>query len=209
METERVEGMLISHSGKSPRIAPSVYVAPTATVCGNVKIGSGSRIMFGACIIAEGKEIEIGKNCIVMENAVIRSTVRHRTEIGAHCLIGPNAHLVGCTLGECVFVATGASVFHGAILGYGCEVRINGVVHLRTTLARGSVVPIGWIAVGSPARILPPDQHEEIWAIQKTLNFPRYVYGVNRTPEGRSNVKEITKKRSRALASHRSDMILR
>jgi carbonic anhydrase/acetyltransferase-like protein (isoleucine patch superfamily) len=55
-------------------------------------------------------------------------------EIGSNCLIGPNAHLVGCTLEDCVFVATGVSIFHGAKLDYGAEVRINGVVHLRTSL---------------------------------------------------------------------------
>jgi carbonic anhydrase/acetyltransferase-like protein (isoleucine patch superfamily) len=164
--------------------------------------------MFGACVVAEGKEIEIGENCIVMENAVVRSTDRYRTEIGSHCLIGPNAHIVGCTLEDCVFIATGACVFHGATLGYGCEVRVNGVVHLRTKLARGSVVPICWVAVGNPARILPPEEHEKIWAIQKPLNFPKYVYGVERAPKGRSNMKEITRRRSQALASHKGDIVL-
>ncbi len=106
-----------------------------------------------------------------MENAVIRSTDKHPTEIGSHCLIGPHAHLVGCTLEDCVFVATGASVFHGARLGYGSEVRINGVVHLRTKLPAHATVPIGWVAVGNPPQILPPDQHEAIWALQKPLNF--------------------------------------
>jgi carbonic anhydrase/acetyltransferase-like protein (isoleucine patch superfamily) len=165
--------------------------------------------MFGACVISERKSIDIGENCIVMENAVIRSTNRQGTKIGSACLIGPNAHLVGCTLEDCVFVATGASVFHGATLGYGSEVRINGVVHLRTKLGRGRVVPIGWVAVGNPARILPPNEHKKIWALQKPLDFPRYVYGVERAPKGRTNMKEITKRRSEELLSHAEDRVLR
>src|ERR671933_2228345 len=111
--------MLISHLGKAPRVDPSAYVAPTATVCGDVVVSADCRIMFGACVIAEGRTIELGERCIVMENAVIRSTDRHPTKIGSHCLIGPHAHVVGCTLEDCVFVATGASIFHGARLGYG------------------------------------------------------------------------------------------
>jgi carbonic anhydrase/acetyltransferase-like protein (isoleucine patch superfamily) len=164
--------------------------------------------MFGACLVAEGKTLELGENCIVMENAVIRSTDNHPAKIGSHCLIGPHAHLVGCTLEDCVFIATGASVFHGATLGYGSEVRINGVVHLCTELPAHSTVPIGWVAVGNPVQILPPDQHDAIWAIQQPLNFPRFVYDVERPPEGESAMPEITQRRSEALASHKDDAVV-
>src|SRR6266480_2937723 len=63
--------MLIKHQGKSPRVHPSAYVAPNAAVCGDVLIGPGCRILFGAQIIAEGGSISIGTECIVMENAVV------------------------------------------------------------------------------------------------------------------------------------------
>jgi carbonic anhydrase/acetyltransferase-like protein (isoleucine patch superfamily) len=59
-----------------------------------------------------------------MENAVIRATDEHAMKIGAHCFIGPHAHLVGCTLEDCVFVATGVSIFHGSHLGFGSEIRV-------------------------------------------------------------------------------------
>lgn len=197
--------MILTHLNKTPQIHSSAYLAPNATVCGDVRIGAGCRIMFGACLVAEGKTLELGENCIVMENAVIRSTDTHPTEIGSHCLVGPHAHLVGCKLEDCVFIATGASIFHGARLGHGVEVRINGVVHLRTELPAYATVPIGWIAVGNPAQILPPDQHEAIWAIQKPLNFPQFVYGVERASDGESNMPEITRRRSEALGSHKGD----
>lgn len=200
--------MILTHLGKAPDIHPSAYVAPTATVCGDVKIGPGCRILFGACVVAEGAAIVLAEYCIVMETAVIRSTDRHPTKIGPHCLIGPRAHLVGCVLEDCVFVATGASIFHGANLGRGAEVRVGGVVHLRTDLPAFATVPIGWVAVGRPARIFPPDQHDAIWAIQRPLDFPGFVYGVERPPEGQSMMPEITKRRSDALAAHKDDAIL-
>jgi len=171
-------------------------------------VGAGSRIMFGACVIAEGQTLEIRENCIVMENAVIRTTDEHQTIVGAHSLIGPHAHLVGCTLEECVFIATGVSVFHGAYLGYGVEVRVGGVVHLRSRLPAHTTVPIGWIAVGDPAKLFPPDQHEAIWRIQEPLNFPKFVYGVERAAQGESNMPKITQRRSDALRSHMNDVIL-
>ena len=77
-------------------------------------------------------------------------------------------------------------MFNGARIGARAEVRINGIVHLRTVLPEDAVVPLNWIAVGDPARIFPPDQHDEIWAVQEALDFPRYVFGVDRPPPGES-----------------------
>ena len=83
-----------------------------------------------------------------------------------------------------VFLATGTRVFNGARIGDRSEVRINAVVHLRTRLPPRRVVPIGWVAVGDPVQILSPDWHEEIWEPQKELDFPGYVFGLDReTPD--------------------------
>ena len=199
--------MIITHLEKTPRIHPSAYIAPNATVCGDVVVGAGSRIMFGACVIAEGQTLELGENCIVMENAVIRTTDEHPTKIGSHCLVGPHAHLVGCTLEDCVFIASGPSVFHGAHLAYGTEVPIGAVVHLRRRVPAHTSIPINWIAVGDPAEMFPPDQHDAIWRIQKPLNSPKFVYRVERAPDGESNMREITQRRSGALRSHMDDII--
>jgi len=194
--------MLVRHLGHSPRVHTEAYVAPNALVCGDVTVGPGCRILFGAQLIAESGLITIGRECIVMENAVLRSSERHRLSIGNSCLIGPNAHVVGCTIEDEVFVATGATIFHSAHLGKGCEVRVNGVVHVRTKLAAGEMVPIGWVAVGSPAQILPPHEHEKIWELQEPLNFPLTVYGLERS---HANMGEITRRLSKALWSHAND----
>ena len=199
--------MIIAHAGIAPRIDPAAWVAPDATVCGDVEIAAGARVLHGARIVGEaGGKIRIGHDVIVMENAVVRAGPRHACSIGDHCLIGPHAHITGCTIEEQVFVATGASIFHGAQVGKGSEVRINGIVHLKTRLAPGSSVPIGWIAVGDPARILSPDKQDEIWAIQKPLNFPLTVYGLDRdTPD---LMREVTRRLSAALGAHRDDRIV-
>jgi carbonic anhydrase/acetyltransferase-like protein (isoleucine patch superfamily) len=194
--------MLLQHAGHTPRIDPTAYVAPNAMVCGDVTVGPGCRILFGAQVIAEGGSIHIGSECIVMENAVLRSTDRHSLNVGNNCLIGPNAHVVGCTVEDEVFVATGAAVFHAARLGRGCEVRIHGVVHLLTQLPAGATVPIGWVAVGNPARILPPGEHDKIWEVQQPLNFPLTVYGCERSE---ADMVKITRRLSQALASHTGD----
>ena len=196
--------MIISHHGVVPFIDHVAWVAPDATICGAVHIGANTRVMHGARVIAEGGEIRIGRYCVVMENAVVRSTARHSAEIGDHCLIGPNAHVVGCSIEDEVFLATGAAVFHGARLGRGAEVRVNGVVHLRSHLPAGATVPIGWVALGDPIRILPPDKHDEIWDVQKPLNFPLHVYGFDR---GEADMIKITTRLCNELVEHRNDTI--
>ncbi|MGQ3074380.1 MAG: gamma carbonic anhydrase family protein [Ferrovibrionaceae bacterium] len=198
--------MLIEHLGHRPQVDPAAWVAPDATLCGNVRLGPGSRVMHGARLIAEGGTITIGAHCIVMENAVLRAAARHPCSLGDNVLIGPNTHVVGATIEDGVFIATGAALFHGSHVGRGCEVRINGTVHLKTRLTPGTVVPIGWIACGDPAELFSPDRHDELWERQRPLNFPQTVYGLDRdTPE---MMKAITQGLSARLGSHRDDRIL-
>ena len=107
--------MLMAHAGRAPRVDPTAWVAPDATVCGDVELGPGVRVLPGARLVGEaGGTIRIGRDCIVMENAVVRASPRHGCVIGDHCLIGPNAHVTGAVLEDQVFVATGAAIFHGA-----------------------------------------------------------------------------------------------
>lgn len=200
--------MITAYGEYRPRIDREAWVAPDATVSGDVTIGAGSRVMHGARLVAEaGGSIRLGRHCIVLENAVIRAGPRHPCRIGDHCLVGPNSHVVGADIADEVFIATGAAIFHGAVIGRGAEIRVNGTVHLRSHLAAGATVPIGWIAVGNPAEILPPDRHDAIWALQKPLDFPGFVYGFDRgTPE---LMREVTMRLSERLGMHRDEVIAR
>lgn len=200
--------MLIEHAGKRPTIDATCRIAPTAVLCGDVTVGPGTSIGFGAVLTAESGAIDVGRECVIMENAVIRGTGKHPVSIGDHVLVGPAAYLSGCTIRDCVFLATGCRVFNGALIGPRAEVRINATVHLLTVLAEDATVPIGWVAVGDPARILPPDAHDEIWAIQEPLDFPKVVFGVDRPEPGTTHMPEIMARYCRALARHRDDRIL-
>ena len=194
--------MLIEHLGDSPRIHESAWVAPTATVSGNVEIGPHSRVLYGAVLTSEGGPITVGSKCIIMENAVLRGTPKHPLTIGNNVLIGPNTHLSGCHIKDQAFIATGAAIFNGATIGYGAEVRINGVVHVKTSLQDGGIVPIGWVAIGDPPTILPPNRDEEIWDALRPLNFPKEVFGVDRSME---MMNEIMDRYTRSLTSHQDD----
>ena len=177
-------------------------------VCGNVSIGTQCRIMFGAAIIAEGDKVTLGDHCIVMENAVIRSSARHAVKIGNHVFIGPRAYLTGCTVADDVFLATGATIFNGAHIGTLAEMQINGTLHLKTNVPPDATVPIGWVTVGDPAGMHPPSEHDEIWKVQDPLDFPGTVFGLTRPAPGETNMPELTQRYARALTKHRNDRIL-
>lgn len=163
-----------------PSIHPSARIAPNAIIRGDVHIGENCSIGYGTVIVAEGGAIRIGANCVIMDTAVVRGVTGAPVTVGDHVLVGPRAYLVGCTVEDECFLATGATVFNGAVIGKQSEVRINGLVHLRTHLPPNSMVPIGWVAVGNPAAILPSADHDAIWEIQKTMDFPKYVFNVER-----------------------------
>jgi len=196
--------MLIEHRGGVPQVHPSAYVAPTAVICGAVRIGPDARVLFGAVLSAEDGQISVGARSIVMENAVIRGRARHPVGIGDDVLVGPHAHVNGAQVGDGCFLATGVSLFPGCVAGAGSEVRIGGIVQVNTVLPPGTMVPIGWVAVGDPAKIYPPGEHERIWAIQESLDFPGTVYGLARdTPAA-----ERMSRQSAWFAAHLGDRII-
>jgi carbonic anhydrase/acetyltransferase-like protein (isoleucine patch superfamily) len=191
--------MILEHHGLRPRIAATARIAPNAVIAGDVIIGDNVSIGFGAVLTAESGPIRIGCNVVIMDTAVLRGVKAAPLTIGNNVLIGPRAYLTGCTIEDEVFLATGSTVFNNAVIKRGAEVRVNAIVHLRTVVPENATVPLGWIAVGDPAQILPPDRHDEIWAIQKPLDFPKTVFGVERPPEGENLMSDVMPRYARAL----------
>ena len=198
--------MLIEHEGRTPQIDPSAWVAPTAVLSGDVRVGPDCRVLFGAVLSDEGGPVEVAERAIVMENALIRGRGGHATRIGRNVIVGPHAHVNGAVVEDDAFLATGAALFPGARIGAGAEVRIHGVVHVNSVLPAGGLVPIGWVAVGDPAEVLPPDRHDDIWAIQEGLDFPGTVFRFPRdTPDLQARV---ARRYADLFGRHRDDRIL-
>jgi carbonic anhydrase/acetyltransferase-like protein (isoleucine patch superfamily) len=196
--------MLIEHRGKQPSVDPSAYVAPTAVLCGDVRVGPDTRVLFGAVATAEDGFVEIGARCVVMENALLRGRGDNPLRLGDDVLVGPHAHVNGSVVGSGSFLATGCSLFPGSRLGRNVEVRINGIVQVNSVLADETLVPIGWVAVGNPARALAPWEHDEIWRIQEALDFPGTVYGLPRNASAR----ERMERQAEWFGAHADDRVI-
>lgn len=176
------------------RIDPTAWVAPTAVVTGDVTIGANSRVLHCAVLNGDLGPVVIGSDVVVMEHALLRGRADHPLRVGDAVLVGPHTHLNGTEVEDEVFVATGVSMFPGSRAGTGSELRINSVLHVNSLLEPGTVVPIGWIAAGRPARLFSPDRHYDLWAVQEPLDFPGTVYGV---PRGTS-MREIMRRQCAA-----------
>jgi len=140
---------------RDPVVAPDAFVASSAVLVGDVRIGPAAVIDHGALIVSTGAPVELGARVAVMPGAVIRSTggdqrPPYPVRIGDDCLIGPQAALAGCTLGAAVYVATQVMVFHGAIAGDGCRLGAGSIVHTGARLPDRTRVGMRQFAVPGP-----------------------------------------------------------
>jgi carbonic anhydrase/acetyltransferase-like protein (isoleucine patch superfamily) len=178
----RPGGTRIRHRGHEPRVHPTAYIAPTATLVGNVLIGPRARVMYGAVLDAEGSRIELGEAAVICENAVLRASAAAGADqpvvLGDHVFVGPHATLLGCTVGRCAYLATAATVLQTARLGAGAVVAVGGFVHAGTVVPDEFFVAPHTLAVGDPVRVLAPGSPEVPAAI-RDVGFAGVAFGVD------------------------------
>jgi carbonic anhydrase/acetyltransferase-like protein (isoleucine patch superfamily) len=202
-------GLRIGHRGRRPRVHPSAYVAPTATLVGDVRVGPRARVMYGAVLDAEGSRVELGEAAVICENAVLRASAAAAVEqpvvLGDHVFVGPHATLLGCTVGRCAYLATAATVLQGARLGAGAVVAVGALVHARTVVPEEFFVPPHMLAVGDPAHLLAPGDPEVPDAI-RDVGFAGVAFGVDTAWTDRINrYEQIAEVRVAEFGAHADD----
>lgn len=135
------------YRGKRPRIGEGVWIAPTATVIGDVELGDGASVWFGAVLRGDEGRIVIGRGSNVQDNAVIHTTTELPTIVGEDVTIGHGALLEGCTIEDGAVVGMGAVVLHQAVVGERAMIAAGSVVTPMT------VIPPATLAAGSPAQV--------------------------------------------------------
>jgi carbonic anhydrase/acetyltransferase-like protein (isoleucine patch superfamily) len=205
--------VLIRHRGAEPRVDPSAFVAPNATLVGDVRIGPRARIMYGAVLDAEGSRVEVGECVIVAEHAVLRATAVSDVDapvvIADHAFIGPHATVLGASLGRCAYLAAGVTVLQGARLGAGASVAVSALVHARTVLPDEFFLPPHTTAVGDPAAVYTPDQVTEVAAAIRDIGFAAAAFGVEGRWEDRiGRYERVAEVRSAEFAAHAEDEVV-
>jgi carbonic anhydrase/acetyltransferase-like protein (isoleucine patch superfamily) len=203
--------MRIRHRGREPNVHPDAYVAPTATVIGNVEVAAHARVLSGAVLDAEGSRVTVGEYSIVGEHAVLRASAvvgPQPVDVGDHVLIGPHATLLGCTVGRCCYVATGATVLQTAWLGEGAVVAVGALVHARTAVPSEYFVPPMTVAVGDPVRLLAPGD-PALPAAVREVGFAETAFGATAQWTDRiRRAEHATRIRSAEFSVHRDDTVL-
>jgi carbonic anhydrase/acetyltransferase-like protein (isoleucine patch superfamily) len=134
-------------TGKIPQIHESAYIAPTAVIIGDVTIGEGSNIWFGAVLRGDWGTILVGRNTSIQENVTIHNQVGSTVDIGDDCIIGHHSMIHGpCTIGNGCLVGIGANVLHRSKMGEGAIIGAGAVL-------LGKEIPPRTLAVGVPAVI--------------------------------------------------------
>ena len=147
-----------------PELPPpgEAWVAPGAHVIGQVRLGAGVGIWFGAVLRGDNAAIAIGPGSNVQENAVLHVDPGLPLSVGAGVTIGHGAVVHGCTLGDNVLVGMGAVVMNRVVVGENC------LIGAASVLTEGKVFPPGSLIVGSPARVMRPLSEAEIAGLRRS-----------------------------------------
>jgi carbonic anhydrase/acetyltransferase-like protein (isoleucine patch superfamily) len=133
---------------ESPAVAPSAYVAPSASVIGKVLLAGHCSVWFGATLRGDNELIHIGDYSNVQDGAVMHTDPGFPLRVGAHVSIGHQAMLHGCTVGDGSLIGIQAVVLNAAVIGKGCLVAAGAVIPERKTF------PDGTLILGAPAKVV-------------------------------------------------------
>ncbi|CAA7620819.1 Protein YrdA [Candidatus Terasakiella magnetica] len=152
-----MSGHILSYQGTLPTIDGSAFIAPTATVIGDVVIGEGTSVWFNCVIRGDVHEIRIGARTNIQDGTIVHVTGgKLGTYIGSDITIGHGAILHACTLEDGCFVGMGAVVLDGAVVESG------GMVAAGAVVTPGKRVKKGELWGGNPAKLLRPLSQAEM-----------------------------------------------
>lgn len=141
---------LYEFEGKSPNVHPEAWVAPTATLIGDVTVEKGASIWYGAVLRADICTIIVREGANVQDNSIVHGGPETTVEIGAHSTVAHSCVFHGESMGEKSLIGNGVTVLDHAKIGSGTLVAAGSVV------AQSAEIPDGVLAIGSPAQVKKP-----------------------------------------------------
>lgn len=137
---------LIPFNGRTPKVHPDAWLAPTATLIGDVVIRARASVWFGAVLRADMDRIELGEGSNLQDNVVVHTDIDVPTIIGRNVGVGHLAIIHGATVGEGALIGMGAKLLNHAHIGEGAFVAASSLVREHQD------VPAGHLVMGVPAR---------------------------------------------------------
>lgn len=162
--------LIVSVRGLTPRVGKNCFLAPNATLIGDVEIGDECTVWFNAVVRGDVNSIRIGSYCNIQDGVVIHCTYqRSKVVIGNNVSIAHNAVVHGCTIEDNVLIGMGAIIMDNAYIGTGSIIAAGAIVLAETRIEPYSI----W--AGNPAKFIKPvgEKFSEIERIAK--NYPMYA----------------------------------
>jgi len=138
---------LLTFKGKTPRIGRGVFLAPNATLIGDVEIGDGASVWFGAVLRGDEAGIRIGSRTSVQDNVVIHVYEGHDTIVEEDVTIGHGAILEACKIGRGALIGMNAVVLNRAQIGE------RALIAAGTVVLEDQTIPPDVLAAGAPAKV--------------------------------------------------------
>lgn len=152
---------ILSYKSLTPQVAKTAFVAPNATLAGDVKVGECSSIWFNAVIRGDIQRVEIGKYTNIQDNVSVHVTADEPTIIGDYVAIGHNAVVHCSKIGNNCLIGMGA-----VLLGY-TEIGDNCIIGAGTLITQHKKIPPNSVVYGNPAQIIRPLRDNELEAMKK------------------------------------------
>lgn len=147
--------MIVSVEGKKPQIHEDTFIAETAVIAGDVQIGEGASVWYGAVLRGDYDNITIGNRSNIQDQSVLHVVKGKPVMIGDDVTIGHSAILHGCRVGSGTIVGMGAIILDGAVIGKGA------LIGAGSLIPEGKEIPAGSLALGSPAKVIKEFSREE------------------------------------------------
>ena len=159
--------MIVSFGGKTPQDRGTAFVAPNATVLGDVILEAGSSVWYGAVLRGDDGTLTLGENTNVQDNAVLHCDPGGAVSLGKNVTVGHSALVHGCTVGDGSLIGMHATLLNHCVIGKNCIIGAGALV------PEGMVIPDGSVAVGVPARVIKTISAEQ--AAHNVENAQHYV----------------------------------
>ncbi|MFG2954099.1 gamma carbonic anhydrase family protein [Streptomyces sp. NPDC048291] len=149
------QALIVGIGGREPKIEDDVFVAPTASVIGDVTLRAGASVWYGAVVRGDVEKITVGARANVQDNVTLHADPGFPVTVGERVSIGHNAVVHGATVEDDCLIGMGATVLNGAVIGAGSLVAAQALV------PQGMVVPPGSLVAGVPAKVRRELSREE------------------------------------------------
>ncbi|MEU9667564.1 gamma carbonic anhydrase family protein [Streptomyces bobili] len=161
------KALIVGIGGREPKVDEEAFVAPTASVIGDVTLAAGASVWYGAVLRGDVERISVGAQSNIQDNCTLHADPGFPLTVGERVSVGHNAVVHGASVGDDCLIGMGATVLNGAVIGAGSLVAAQALV------PQGMEVPPGSLVAGVPAKIRRELTEEERQGV--TLNGTLYA----------------------------------